>query len=83
VAETGPRLANITEEARLTIALHIFFPKFENNFEAGFSRVTVQGLWRFCLAIAAGEIGKNRTLALGKSHLKPFTITLREENLQV
>jgi hypothetical protein len=39
-------------QGRADSALQIFFPKFENNFEAAFSRVK----FYFCLAIAAGKI---------------------------
>jgi hypothetical protein len=32
-------------QGRVDLVLQVFFPKFENNFEAGFSRVDVHGLF--------------------------------------
>ena len=44
-------------QVRPDLVLQIFFPKFENNFKAGFSRVK----------------GKSLTLALEKPHSKLFS----------
>ena len=53
---------------RVDLVLQIFFPKFENNFEADFSRVEV------CVVFASrSPLGKSLTLALEKSHSKPFS----------
>jgi hypothetical protein len=55
-------------QVRPDLALTIFFPKFENNFETKFSRVKV------CDALASRlPLGKSPTPTLEKSHLKPFS----------
>jgi hypothetical protein len=70
VAETGPRLAHVTGEARLSSTDCLpsrLFPKFENNVEAGFSRVKV---YVFASRL---PLGKSPTLILEKLHLKSFS----------
>ena len=61
---------------RVDLVLQIFFPKFENNFEAGFSRVEVCVV--VCLAIAAGKIADFHPRKVGFK----IIFRLREENLQ-
>jgi hypothetical protein len=63
VAGTGPRLANVAGEARLAVVLLISFPKFENKFEADFSRAKVCDVFASRL-----PLGKLPTSTLEKSH---------------
>ena len=53
---------------RTDLVLQIFFPKFENNFEADFSRVKVYDVFA-----SRSPLEKSPTWALEKSHLKSFS----------
>jgi hypothetical protein len=55
-------------QVRPGLVLQDFFPKFENNFEADFSRVKVCDVFASRL-----PLGKSPTSALEKSHLKSFS----------
>jgi hypothetical protein len=61
----------------LSLLCKIFFPDFENYFEAGFSG-TKRSLRLFCLAITS-PLGKPQTLALGQSGLKSLSRSRRKE----
>ena len=53
---------------RVDLVLQIFFPKFENNFEADFSRVEV------CVVFASrSPLGKSPAFTLEKSASKSFS----------
>jgi hypothetical protein len=58
----------LTSQVRPDLVLQIFFPKFENNFEAAFSRVEVCDVFASRL-----PLGKSLTSTLEKSHLKSFS----------
>jgi hypothetical protein len=55
-------------QVRPDLVLQIFFPKFENNFEAEFSRAKVCDVFASRL-----PLGKSPTPTLEKSHLKSFS----------
>ena len=55
-------------QVRPDLVLQVFFPKFENNFEADFSRAKVCDVFASRL-----PLGKSLTSTLEKSHLKSFS----------
>jgi hypothetical protein len=48
-------------QVRPGLVLQVFSPKFENNYESGFSRVKVYDVIVIRLAIAAGKIANSNS----------------------
>jgi hypothetical protein len=55
----------LCREGPTYLAFLVFFPGFENNFEAGFSGAEVYDVLRFHLAIAAEKIGSSSPRKVG------------------